>query len=331
MLNIWDDDAFSLVSLTESINKLPFKPKRLGEMGLFEAQGIATTTAIIEERSGVLTLLPSVPRGGPATQGVPSKRKVRSFVIPHIPHEDAVKPEAVQNVRAFGSEDALESVTTVVNDKLQDMRNRHEVTEEWLRVGAIQGVVVDGDGTTTLFNLFDEFGVGEVSVDFALGIDTTKVGSKCIEVKEYIEDALGDAAYDHVHALCGREWFMKFVDHPEVKYAYQYYEEGRMLREDPRAGFEYKGIVFEVYRGKIGGKPFIPSNVARFFPVGVGQLFKTFYAPADFMETVNTIGLPIYAKQEPLPFNRGVNIHTQSNPLPICTRPAVLVKGTTSS
>ncbi len=56
--------------------------------------------------------------------------------------------------------------------------------------------------------------------------------------------------------------------------------------------------------------------------------FETVFAPADFTETVNTIGKEVYAKQEPRKFNRGIDLHTQSNPLPICYRPGELVKGT---
>ena len=52
------------------------------------------------------------------------------------------------------------------------------------------------------------------------------------------------------------------------------------------------------------------------------------YAPADFVETANTIGLPRYAKQAvDQQFARWVMLHVQSNPLPICTRPRVLIKG----
>ena len=51
-------------------------------------------------------------------------------------------------------------------------------------------------------------------------------------------------------------------------------------------------------------------------------------APADFVETANTIGLPRYAKQAvDQQFARWVMLHVQSNPLPICTRPRVLIKG----
>ena len=100
------------------------------------------------------------------------------------------------------------------------------------------------------------------------------------------------------------------------------------LREgQARGSFEYAGIVFEEYRGRVGSVDFTDSNKAHFFPVGVPGLFRQYNAPADFVETVNTIGLPRYAKQAPdTQFGRWVALHAQSNPLPICTRPRVLMK-----
>jgi hypothetical protein len=55
---------------------------------------------------------------------------------------------------------------------------------------------------------------------------------------------------------------------------------------------KYGGITFENYRGWIAGDtvtPFIDPNEAHFFPPGTPNLFKTFFAPADYIETVNTL------------------------------------------
>jgi Phage major capsid protein E/Phage terminase large subunit (GpA) len=95
-----------------------------------------------------------------------------------------------------------------------------------------------------------------------------------------------------------------------------------------RGSFEYAGLLFEEYRGKIGSVDFTDASKAYFFPVGVPGLFRQYNAPADFVETANTIGLPRYAKQAvDQQFARWVMLHVQSNPLPICTRPRVLIKG----
>ena len=86
--------------------------------------------------------------------------------------------------------------------------------------------------------------------------------------------------------------------------------------------------MFEEYRGRVGTVDFTDASKAYFFPVGVPGLFRQYNAPADFVETANTIGLPRYAKQAvDQQFARWVMLHVQSNPLLDCTRPQVLVKG----
>ena len=37
---------------------------------------------------------------------------------------------------------------------------------------------------------------------------------------------------------------------------------------------------------------------------GVPELFLSIFAPANYMETVSTLGLPYYAKRRVMPFNR---------------------------
>ena len=105
-------------------------------------------------------------------------------------------------------------------------------------------------------------------------------------------------------------------------------DEATTIRSQARGSFEYWGIVFEEYRGRVGTVDFTDASKAYFFPVGVPGLFRQYNAPADFVETANTIGLPRYAKQAvDQQFARWVMLHVQSNPLPICTRPRVLIKG----
>jgi len=102
-----------------------------------------------------------------------------------------------------------------------------------------------------------------------------------------------------------------------------------MRGQTARRTFQYGGILFEEYRGSVGGVTFIPDTEARFFPVGTPDNFDLYYAPANYVETVNTIGLPKYAKTAiDAQFQKYVALETQSNPLPICTRPRTLRKGT---
>ncbi len=332
ILNPFANDAFEMAALTAAINKIPNNFGRVEQLGLMPQEGVRTRTVLIEEMSGVLNLLPTQPVGSPGTLGTNGKRKVRSFVVPHIPHDDVVHPEEVQGIRAFGSESEMEALSDLLARKLQTMRNKHAITLEHLRMGALKGVVLDADGST-LYDLYAEFGIVAKEINFALTTKDTEVLLKCLEVKRHIEDNLRGEFMTGIYCLTSPGFFDALTTHPKVKEAYSRWQQGQLLFTDNRTNFTFGGITFEEYRGQATDaagtlRKFIADDEAHFFPLGTSTTFRTYFAPADFNETANTIGLPLYAKQEPRKFGRGTDLHTQSNPLPICLRPEVLVKGT---
>jgi hypothetical protein len=69
----------------------------------------------------------------------------------------------------------------------------------------------------------------------------------------------------------------------------------------------------------------VPTDKAYLYPEGVEGLFEIYHAPADTFETVNTLGLALYARTIPdRDRDEWVRLEIESNPLPICTRPQVL-------
>lgn len=334
MNNPFDNPAFNMTSLTDAINILPNNYGRVTQLGIFKDKPVRFRQIAIEENNGVLNLLPTQTPGSPGTVGSRAKRKVRSFNIPHIPHDDVVLPEEVQGIRAFGSEDETLALSQVITEHLQTMRNKHAITLEHLRVGALKGIVLDADGSE-LVNLYDEFEITPKVVDFALGTATTDVKKKCLQVVRHIEKNLRGEFMTGIRALVSPDFYDALTSHAKVTEAYNRWEEGRALRDDMRSGFTFGGITFEEYSGEASDhdgnvRKFIADNEGHCYPVGTLESFKTYYCPADFNETVNTLGRPLYAKQDPRKFNRGTDLHTQSNPLPLCLRPAILVKITTS-
>ena len=87
-LDIFGSSAFTMVALTDAINKMPYVPGRIGQLGLFREQGVSTTSVMIEEREGSLNLVETTARGAPAIQNTTNKRKARSLVVPHVALED---------------------------------------------------------------------------------------------------------------------------------------------------------------------------------------------------------------------------------------------------
>lgn len=342
MQNPFENPGFSMASLTTAINLIPNRYGRLESLSLFPAKPVRTRQIIIEEYAGRLNLLPTKAPGSPGTVGNRGKRTLRSFVIPHIPHDDVVLPEEVQGLRAFGSETEMEAIGSVMARHLETMRNKHAITLEHLRMGALKGKILDADGSE-LVDLFDQFSIDEQSVNFNL-VETVSnklqstdinVREKCSEVLRRMEDALLGEFMTGVHVLCSPEFFARLTGHKNVTEAYKLWQQGIMLINDVRSGFSFGGITFEEYRaqasyikedGTIGTRRFIAPGEAHAFPLGTVDTFATYFGPADFNETVNTLGQSLYAKQEPRKFDRGTDLHTQSNPLPMCHRPGVLIK-----
>lgn len=322
-MGIFDSDIFTMASLTAAINEVTYQPSQIGDAGLFEAEGISTTHLVIEKDGDTLGLVESKPRGAPGTVVGADKRTGVSFQAAHLPTTATVLADEVQNVRAFGSEDNEQAVQTVVNQRLAKMARRIDMTHEYHRLGAIQGKVLDSDGST-LYDLFQSFGMTQQTVEMKLDTATTDVQGKSLDIHEAIEDALGGLSYTGVTVRCGKSFWKKFITHSKVKEAYERFQAGAQLRADPRAPFPFGGLFWERYRG--GGDVKIGDTEAYASPEGVMDLFITRFAPGDYMDTVNTLGLPFYSSSKMLDHNKGVELEAQSNPAHLCTRPKANIK-----
>lgn len=325
-LDIFNDDAFGVTQLSLAMTNIPHTPTRLGNLGLFSETGINTTTMAVEIDTETLTLVPSGVRGQPAVAQGKGKRTIKNFNAIHLPQAGGVNADEVQNVRAFGTETELQTVQTVVNKELVKMRRRLDVTIEYHRMGALKGQVLDADGTSVLLDLFTEFGVTKQTHVMALGTSTTKVRNKTVEAKRKVESALGGMMYSGLVAFCSDTFFDAFVAHPDVERAYERWAEGSWNRDDLRSGFTFAGVTYEEYRGQVGGVDFVAPGKALLVPTGVPDMFVNYFAPADYEETVNTNGIPFYAKQEARKMGKGRDIESQSNPITLNTRPRATVE-----
>lgn len=334
ILNIFENDAFGIVPMTRAIRQMAPTWDRVGRLNLFgPGRGITQKLAAIELANDRLVLIDSAERGSAAPLLADGDRRIEAISVPHFPKDAAIYADEITGVRAFGSTDQYETVMSKVAEKLLMLRRQHSLTHEYLFARALHGVVIDPRGKV-LLDAFTRFGFTQKVVNFDLGNSASDVAAKCREVTGHIEDNLLGDVMDHVHCLASPEWFDKFISHPQIKEAYQFWQgKGHPVRDDMRKGFEYAGIFFEEYRARSQDstgtmRRFIDAEKARFFPVGTVQTFDLVYAPADWIETINTPGLDVYAAVEPMANRKkGVTIETQSNPLPICLNPQVLVQG----
>jgi hypothetical protein len=327
--NPFKGPGFDMMSMTETINIIPNNYGRIQQAGIFITKTIPTTVIGIEENYGVLNIIPAVPRGSPSTKNTTGKRKMRYFELLHVPLDDQIKPEELQNIRAYGR-NTLKQASQEMLERLMEIRRKHAITLEYFRMGAILGEVLNTDGST-LLNLYDEFGITKKTIEFATSVATTDIRAKCFEVSRWMEDNLLGEVMSSVEVWCDQVFFDALVSHKAIKETYlNYAEAAERVGGDVRKGFTYGGIKFSEYRAVAttpngAVRKFLQEGTAIAFPVGTTDTFKTFFGPANYISTVNTIGQELYARVRLPEDDRSVQIETEQNPLPICKRPALLV------
>ncbi len=324
-----DELIFTTEELSTAITQLPTRIGNPNDINLFRNIPGTTNSFSVEFYTESNVLVPTTEWGGVPPKNSSGERIGKSWVVPHMPLEDTILAADVIGVRAFGST-AAETVQGKVLDKLQQMKNKIDTTLAYRRTKAKQGIILDANGKT-IVDYFVDFGVTAQTVDFELGVATTNVLAKCQDVIDLVEDGLGQELYGSIEAEVDRQFYDALTAHKNVREVFLNWSgaEQRLGRSNT-SGFEFGGIKFIVNRQKIGEVPLIGVKEGHAYPTGTQDVFLNALAPADFNETVNTSALPYYAKQEPKKFNRGFDLHVQSNQLPVVAKPKALVKLTST-
>lgn len=327
-LDIVNGDAFSFTTLTAAINKVEQEPFKLGQILNIEEKGINTLTATVEETEGKIRVIKSTPRGGNGVKAQSTKRKVRSFAVPHYVEEDSILATEVQGRRQFGSTSLLETVEARKNEKFAAMRKNHEITAEFGRAGMVQGVLYDADGSV-LYDWFDEFELDRNTHTINIGNPATDLRKEAIALKRKSEAKLGGYLYRGFYWLLTAAEFDAVIAHPSLYKMYERWMEGAALRNDPRKGLQIAdNVTLMSYEpNNVGDLNFLPTNKSFFLPDADG-LYHGRFAPADTVEAAGTDGLPFYGMAEPMKFGRGVDLQTESNFVYFNEKPDTVVEVT---
>lgn len=336
------DREFSARELTDAINIVPNKYGLVTQMGIFGPPiPLSTTYVALERQNWALNLLPATERGGPGSKGSDGKRDKKIFEIPQVTHEDAVKAADVQNLRAFGSMAPM-MLEDLVNRKLVTIAGKFYITHEWYRVNALQGKILDSDGSVML-NLFTEFDITQRVAAFGGTVD---IPARLRTVKRQIERDLKGETMTGVLALASPEYMeMLFADekilaaYNQALAAWNSFIALNPTLSDRRFSFTVQEITFVEYPatfsapnqdGTFTTRRAIPAGDCIFIPLGTQTTAQSYIAPGDFEEAVNMLAQLLYAKEAREKFGRGRDLLAQSNFLPIWNRPELLVRGTTS-
>jgi hypothetical protein len=332
-MNVFTGDAFNTFELTDALNNVPYVPSWLGSLKLFQEKPIRTNFFAIEQRDGVLSLVQTSQRGAPLGERGNENRNMRLFPTVRIAKGDRLNASEIQGIRAFGSESELQQMQEEALRRMVNVRTDVLLTHEYHMLGAVQGIVLDADGTTTIRNWFTEFGISQpAEIDFNLDAATAdgSIRTNCAAVIRATARASKGTWVDgqsYVVGLCSDTFFDALIAAPETRQTYLNQQEANQLRENKAfLTFSYGGILFVNYRGTDDNSTVaVPTNKCKFFPVNCPGVFQVARSPGESFEWVNTPGQPFYAMQVPdLQRNMYVDLEVYSYPLYVCTKPAML-------
>jgi hypothetical protein len=334
-MDIFTQNLWTEREQIELITRQPYVPGLLGRIFNWQEKGLRNKIAFIENRDGVVSLVPSSPRGSAPIEHRPSGRQARPITIPHFSIADHINADEVLGQISWNNPQALKSVQEEAESRMPDMTRKLDVTLEHLRSGALKGLVLDSTGEQ-LADIYDLTGqVQHAEVNLDLGNSTAGViYQNLVDLKRLMRRLLkGDGdQMTGVVILCDATLMDNFrkskdyVDRHNIAL-----QDLAMRLNEITDTVTWLGFTFVEYEpGQFG-----PTGEDKFFGVGKGiavpvglalDIFRTYYAPADYIDTVNQRAQPRYVRPYTDPRNKFWEIEYQTNPLPFITRPEAIIR-----
>jgi|GEM_PF-100574 hypothetical protein len=345
---------FTARAMTQEVRLHPKRYGLVSGLNIMPLEPIDSTFVQITEDNGTLRVLAAKERGAPGAKEDRKRQSLKIFQVPHFPEEDQILVSDLQDrTIVVDGQEIRANLPMELAKRQRSIARKHAITAEYVRMQALKGIIKDGDGET-LSNLFTDFGVDQQTIYFDFSNATAASLRLANEaVRAHIEDNLLGESVDMVECLVSPEFFNDLVAgagmaalwEGQDKREYRELERYKMAGATGRMFNPFGDVLYIEYRGsapvKTGTERFIASGEGHAYPVGTTDTFATFAAPADTLTELNSLpsildmdfddgagryALPIFMSAEPLKHGKGMELWSESNFLPICKQPKVLVK-----
>lgn len=342
--DVFSDNIFQGTEIQETVGQMVYIPQALNAMNLFEVDPIRTTTVGVYKSNETLEFIPTTERGSPRSlPGRDSKQLVQLSTV-NLRQEDRINSHEVQNIiqEYMPLDVALENADAEVDKRLRKLMRKLEFTREYHRFAALNGILLDADGTP-IVNYFDAFGIVQpAAVTFAMATLTEGAFRERITQQVYrpMMRQLGarKGPGTRIGAMCSDSFFDKLLKNPEVREVWKLQQTGRdaaggdLTDQKAWQSVVFAGVEWFNFMGTDDGTSIaVPADTCRFFPIGATDVFKEFRSPGEEWSVVNQPGEEFYAYVVPDP--RGpayvafVDLYLDAHPLFACIAPDVLMRG----
>lgn len=347
-LDVFNNDAFSITTLSESLQKREYLPTTLGNLGMFQVRRLRTLTGYVERKEGMLSIIPTSERGADPEVLERNTRNAVPFTTVRLAKARRINASELVDVRAYGSESELAQTQQMVAEIQQELNDDLELTMERMRMGAVRGVVIDADDTV-IEDWYDRFNIKRPStISLKKTLDPNATGyegddalmKKLNNIHRDMKRSLASLyipGQTRFHVLVGDEIWDLLTSHPAVHSTYLNWQAAADLRGEVQAPFNqfrFGGFTWENYQGtsdlegNTDDRVQVKPDEARFFPVGARNMFRVAYSPGESFDWIQRPGQRVYSQiVRDQQRNFWVDVEVFSYPMHICQRPEGLREG----
>lgn len=307
LVNILENDAFSMASMTQAIETAPTQPRELKELGIFVQDPIRTETAVIEFKEGRLEIAPLDERGDTYSSSSDEPRKLRYFKTKRVARHKRLTASDLAFVRQFGDNEAMiiaelqkeiAKWQTGPGGLMDQCENRLEL----MRLGALNGLLLDHNGNT-VYDFYAEFGISKPPTVF-LDIANTSEFQLRKKIESQITRPMRRKAkgryIGEVRALCGEAAWDTLMANAEFNKRYEAAADAKMAGKLAEAtlGTEvsFAGVTWKEYFGADDGTSInLGAEEIKFFPGKGSNIFRHVLSPGETFDDLAQQGKEWYS------------------------------------
>lgn len=310
-LDILRNDTFSYINLQRVAGNTTYVPQTLGQMQLFEPEPIVGEIVHLYSEDGTIRLVPTTERGTPDIRLIPDVGRLHAIKTTRLAQVTSVRAAELMGIANMNLPAAIRERNAVqlLAKRTQKMKNNLEFTKELHRFGAIQGKVLDADGTTVVADFYDIFGLAApvlVDVDFPNISEAALLQFFQDTFLRPITIALQDGGRAtpgmYLGALVGDLFWSKLMTHPGFQLAYRLAMQAnaemaarnQLTRPNMWNTVDFAGVRWINYQGTRNSSIAVPLDEVRFFPIGASDVFKVYWGSGETLEDVLEPGRPEY-------------------------------------
>ena len=301
-LDIFNNDAFTLSSMSQAIDKATYTPDGIIGSGIFTPEPIRTESFGIETRKGTVSVVPFSERG--EKRIVRDKTNLRSMInisTPRLALTSTIRAHELAFLREFNTEDQIAEVQKEIARRQfgpTGLVTDVNLTLEKMAMGAIDGIILDHLGGE-LYNYFTILGETAAPA-ITLALSTLSGGAARVEITQKVlrpmrAKAQG-AQFQYLRAICGATAFDNLNKNPEYRESYVAQQAGAELRE---SYFEkpvmFAGVEWVEYQGTDDDSFKVADDQVKFVPWGRNNIFSRVMSPGESFSQIGQLGQPLYS------------------------------------